>query len=128
MTTRKKPRANGFDFLAAAKQAGGRERVKLPGLAREVYVRMVSRAEMTRIQEASLKPGGKSSDPDAYDNERLVLLTVAAAAVDARGRRLIPEGREQELLDIPFAIQNALQTAALRINGMSAEAEPAGNA
>lgn len=119
---------NGADFLAAAKAAGKREKVACPGLAREVYARALSGAEVERISALAVKEGGDPGDPKAYDNARLILLTVGAAIVDARGKRLVPEGREHELPELPNAIYAALRDKALRVNGMAGDQESAGNA
>lgn len=111
------------DFLSAARAAGSREQLDFPDLGWTVFARALSAADVRRITAASLKPGKKPTDgEDAYDDDKLTLAIVAASIVDAGGERVVPEGREAELSDLPNAIYTALQQASLRVNGMGGEA------
>lgn len=114
--TRKK--TGPVDFLTAAKTAIGREPVEIAGLP-TVYAKPLSAAAVRRISESCIKPGKKAGDGEsAFDNEKMALLIVAASIVDENDERLIPEGREGELADLPNATFTALQSAALKANGM----------
>jgi len=134
---RRAPRkaVNGADFLTAAKAAGRREKIDIEGVEFDAYARTMSAAEHRRLGEASLKPGGKPGNRADYDDDALTQYVIAACVVDAEGARLIPEGREAELEDLPSQVRAALQKAVLRVNGMDAgdakddggDKEPAGN-
>lgn len=115
------------DFLSQAKAAGQREKVEPPGMDMDVYAVTLSYGEVRRITEACLKPGRKVDEGDAYDDDKLTQMLVAASIQDANGDRLIPEGREAELFGLPNPIQIALQNAALRVNGMGAAAGNVGS-
>lgn len=112
-----KKKTGPVDFLTAAKTAIGREPIELPALGVTVYAKALSAAEVRRISESCVKPGKKAADGD-FDNEKLALLLVAASIVNEDGDRLIPDGREAEMADMPNAMFSALQAAALRVNGM----------
>ena len=109
------------DFLAQAKAATRQEKVDLPELDCDVYARTLSAANVRRITEACLLPGKKLTDTgDVLDDDRLTLAIVGASIVDVKGVRLIDEGRESEIDDMPNSIKTALQLAALRVNRMGA--------
>ncbi len=111
------------DFLTAARAAGRSEQLEFPEIGYTVFARALSAADVRRITASSLKPGKKPTDgEDAYDDDKLSLAIVAASIVDEQGARVIPEGREADLSDLPNAIYTALQQAALRVNGMGGEA------
>jgi len=113
MATRKKG-----DFLSQAKSAGHQEKVDVQGVDMDVYACTLSRAQVRQITESCLRPGKKMTDADGYDEDKLTQRIVAASIVDAKGVRLVPEGREHELDDLPNPVQMALQVAAFRVNGM----------
>lgn len=110
------------DFIAQAKAAGRREKVDVPGMDMDVYAVTLTHGAVRRITEACLKDGRKPDEADAYDEDMLTQMMVSASIVDGDGERLIPEGRESEIEDLPNPIQLALQSAALRVNGMGAAA------
>lgn len=118
----------GGDFLTAAKAVGQRQRVDVPGIDRAVYACTLSAADVRQITESCILPGKKATDGEAaFDENRLTLMLIAASIQDAQGKRLIPDGRESEIDEIPNAIKAALQSAALAVNGMGQAVSP-GNA
>ncbi len=106
------------DFLTLAKAAGQREKVDIPGMDMDVYAVTLSHGDVRRITEAALRPGKSAGDDGAYDDDKLTQLLVSASIEDEKGGRLIPEGREAELEELPNPIQLAIQAASLRVNGM----------
>ncbi len=114
------------DFLSRAKAAALSKDVPLPSMDMTVTVRALSVGEMDVISDACLNDGKDVGDDDAFDNKKLIHHVIAASAVDENGDRLIPEGRESEVKDLPNVVYAPLQTAALSVNGMSG-ADPEGN-
>lgn len=121
MASRKKTNGAAADFLSAAR-ASGRETITLPGMDRKVVVRALSALEVERISKSCQKPGTDGTKNAHYDNEKLTLCIIVASLTDEKGKRIIPEGREHELRELPNRIVAVLQTAALRINGLGADA------
>lgn len=116
-----KKKANAVDFLSAAR-ASGKETITLPGMDGEFVVRALSAAEVQRISDLHRKPGTDGSKNDHYDNEAMTLAIIAASITDKNGNRVIPEGREAEMRDLPNRVYMPLQSAALRINGLGVDA------
>ncbi len=116
MKTKLKP-----DFLSDLRTSVLTEKIDLPGMKQKTYARALSAAEVRRISAACLLPGKTVADADAFDTDRLTECIVAAAIVDAKGHRLIPEGRESEMYDLPNRVYTTLQSAALRANGMGGD-------
>lgn len=113
MARNRKPAAG--DFMSAAKASMRTEEVNLPTIGRTVYARTLYAAEAERIAEQCMKPG----KPGAFDEDKWTRLLVATSVRDENGDRVIPEGREDELAEFPLDIKMAIQTAALRVNGMA---------
>jgi len=109
------------DFLTKAKASVKTESVPLPSMKMTVTARGLSVDNMDMIIEKCTLPGKTMAHDgvSAIDNSLQIIHIVAASIVDDDGSRLIPEGRERELKELPQAVYGALQTAALRVNGMS---------
>jgi len=108
------------DFLTAAKAASRRQKVEIDGLP-AVYAQPLTEEDIEVISNRCLLPGKKPEDGDsAFDNRRLMREIVCATVVDARGKRVIPEGKEDELRKLPASVSRALVQKALAVNGMSA--------
>jgi hypothetical protein len=113
------------DFLSAAKASSRREKIEIEGLP-VVYAQPLTEEDVEAISARCLLPGKKPEDGDnAYDNRKLTREIVCASIVDAKGRRVIPEGKEAELRKLPAHVSRALVQHALRVNGMTGES--AGN-
>lgn len=107
------------DFLSIAKAGSPSEVVVIPSTGQRVHARALSAAAVRKITAAALRPGKKPTDgDDAFDEDALTTAIIAASITDAHGERLVPEGREAELADLPNALYLQLQAAALRVNGM----------
>jgi hypothetical protein len=115
-------------FLDRARGLGRRARVAgLPDGFGDCYAAPMSRAAMRDASNACLRAGAKPGDADAYDNDRLTLLIVAASIVDGSGNRLIPEGSEPAIEEFAADVATALTMAALRVNGMAGDADSEGD-
>ena len=121
MTKPKKANGHAPDFLAAAMARHRQVPVELPaGMNITAFVRTLSAAESRRITQACVREGRQITDDDAIDNERLERALLAAALVDEKGHRLIPEGREDELADLPQEIMTPVNQAYNRLQGFAA--------
>ncbi len=107
------------DFLTAAKASARREKVELDGLP-TVYAQPLTEEEIEAISNRCLLPGKKPEDGDsAFDNRKLMREIVGATIVDGRGKRVIPEGNEDELRKMPAQVSRVLVQVALAANGMA---------
>jgi hypothetical protein len=94
--------------------------VEIPGLDMKVFVRQLSAAAFKSITESCVKEG-MSMETDgaaAFDDEMLGKMVTCACLVDEAGDRLIPDGEEGDLFDLPNAIVRQLQIASMKCNGM----------
>lgn len=108
------------DFLAKAKASSISKTIELLGM--KVVVRALSVQEMETVYASCLLPGKSEADGEvAYDNKKVGLHMIASCVFDENGNRLIPEGREDELRDLPHSVYQPLQSAVLKLNGLSAE-------
>jgi hypothetical protein len=117
----RKPAAK--DFLSAAKAARTREAITIPGMDCALYARALSATEVRLIGDACLLPGKNPTDGDGYDDAAMTLAIIGASVVDEAGERVIPEGRESEIDELPHTTKAALQRAAFQANGMLAAIE-----
>lgn len=117
------PDGDAADFLTAARALHRREKVDLPADMDfgAVYVKTLSAAETRAVTFACLKPGHEPGDEDAFDDDKVERAMIGAALVDGKGRRLIPEGREAEIDDLPQSVQTAINLAYRKLNGAAAD-------
>jgi hypothetical protein len=113
------PKKKQMDFLSRAKTAARTVKIAVPGMeGDDVFVRTLSAAKVDAITNECRLPGAKAEDPAGYDDNKLILMIVAASVVDGRGESLIPLDRWEEIKELPNAIKIKLQSEALAVNGM----------
>lgn len=86
------------------------EKVNVPV---DCYAKPLTVGQMRRLYE-----GVPKNAKGEADEEKLATAIVAVSIVDADGNRLIPDGEEDGLLELPQAYFLALQNAALKANGL----------
>jgi len=129
MSTRKQETAP--DFLAAAKAKSKVVTFEVEALGITVEARGLTADAYSEIQERAMPDmrgrAGARLDEVEIDTRLLTYLTIAATCFKEDGERLIPEGREMELGEIPRDIFGKLQEKTLDVNGLRVEAEAEGN-
>ena len=121
-----------YDFLTSAKALAPTETIDLPELDLKVQVRGLTAREINQANKAATKIliKGKKGKPDEVevDGEKLTAALLARSLFTLDGKRLIPEGREDEVFDLPHDLVAKLTKTVFSINGMKApEEEPEGN-
>ena len=120
------------DFLSLGKALVESVELELPELDMTVVLKGLTGREMRSITVQSRKPTPKGrkgkADEIEIDDEKMTSLMVAQSAFMADGEtRLIPEGREGELFDLPFSIVNLLTTEVQHLNGWGVDEDDAKN-
>ena len=119
------------DFLSLGKALVESAELELPELEMTVVLKGLTGREMRAITLESRKPTPKGrkgkADEVEIDDEKMTSLMVGRSVFAQDGARLIPEGRESELYDLPFSIVNKLTTEVQRLNGWGLDADDAKN-
>lgn len=108
-------------FIKKVQSLARLDPVKIPGLDMPIFMRQLSAGAFKQITESCLKDGMSVEEhgAGAFDDDLLGRLVTCACLVDEAGDRIIPEGDEMDLLDLPNAIVRDLQIAAMKCNGMA---------
>ncbi len=112
-----------WDQIKAAKGSIPREQVEIPALGGHVFVRGMTGAERDRFEARALltrQLTDVAAAEKAYDNYKARLL--ASCIVDEQGRRIVPQGGEAALGDLPGAVLSRLFDVCLRLSGLGADA------
>lgn len=119
------------DFLKSAKALVPKQELDLPEVGMTVFVHGMTARDITEANKAATKPLPKGrkgqADGGELDSERLTVELLARSLHDKDGKRLIPEGREDEINDLPYAIINKITAVVFSINGMKAPENIEGN-
>jgi hypothetical protein len=112
-------------FIEKVQSLARLDPVEIPGLDMPVFMRQLSAGAFKQITDSCLKDGMSMEEhgAGAFDEELLGQLVTCACLVDESGDRVIPEGDEEDLMDLPNAIVRELQVAAMKCNGMGDGAE-----
>jgi len=122
-----------FDFLAAAKALTPKNTLTLDELGVTIEVHGLTAREINAANKAAtkVKAKGRNGKPDEVevDGEKLTASLLALSLYTVAGDRLVPQGRESEVFDLPHALVGRLTKAVFEINGMTPPKEDAeGNA
>lgn len=93
------------------------DRKQFDDLVKRAVVRSLSERQARKVRPmfTTFKEG---EDP-VIDNDRMIESFMSVCLVDDAGERLIPEGREDEVADLPSYIYQALAMPVLAANGYS---------
>ena len=118
------------DFLSLGKALVESAELEFPELDMTVVLKGLTGREMRSLTKAATKPTPKGrkgkGDVPEVDNDKLMELMVVHSAFYPDGERLIAEGREDELYDLPFSIVNKLTLEVNRLNGWGADEDEDG--
>lgn len=116
------PKKSVFEQL---KQSAVEEELQLPGVNTKIVARSLNSAALKRVLLACLKEGRSPEDANAYDDERLQAMMVAATVVDAKGKPVFSEEEATRLEDLDPTIVTEIIQAVNRVNRF--QGESAGN-
>lgn len=88
---------------------------KMPDGKTAVITGLTAR-EMRLVVQSSLIPGKSMTDEDAFDNDKLELLTLAMSIRTTRGTQMYDLDHAEEILDLPYNVFQELQIAVNDIN------------
>ena len=115
------------DFLEKAKALTPISELKLDELGMTVFIHGMTARDINAANKASSVPAKKKGQPPELDSEKLTMELLARSLRDKDGGRLIPEGREDEINDLPYKVINEITAAVFEINGMKAPENAEGN-
>lgn len=119
------------DFLTNAAKAVQKMEVVVPELSMTVHVWGLTARQISTANKAATKqlPKGRKGVADGVeiDNDTLSAMMLSMSLRDAEGNRLIPEGREAEVHDLPFEIIQRLAKAMNKVCGLSPAEDLEGN-
>lgn len=118
------------DFLEAAKGLTPSEDMEISELDMTITIRGLTAREINEANKRASKPvpkgkGGAPVTPEV-DGEKLTIALLSMSLYGKDGERLIPEGREEEVFDLPHDLVSRLTQRVFRINGLN-EPDAEGN-
>lgn len=91
------------------------DRAQFDALIKQVTIKPLTEREARKVRPMFTVQ--KQGDEPEIDNDRMIESFMGACIVDAKGKRAIPEGREEEIADLPAYMFQALAVPVLAANG-----------